>query len=67
LQCVAVCCSVLQLETPKRGSLFELTFFESLICVALCCSVLQCDAVCCDLLQCVAVCCSVCVVSLSSN
>jgi len=44
LQCVAVCCSVLQcLEIRARVR----------------CSVLQCVAVCCGVLQCVAVCCSV--------
>jgi len=44
MQCVAVCCSVLQC---------------ALQCVAVCCNVLQCVAVCCSVLQCVAVCCSV--------
>jgi len=44
LQCVAVCCSVLQcvivnLVTSK---------IDMLQCVAVCCSVLQCVAVCCS-------------------
>ena len=49
LQCVAVCCSVLQcingmvVHTQGAG-------------VDLCCKVLQCVAVCCSVLQCVAVC-----------
>ena len=62
LQCVAVCCSVLQC--------FPLSLCCSVLqCVALCCSVLQCVAVrysalecvgvCCSVLHCVAVCCSV--------
>ena len=54
LQCVSVCCSVLQCGDRGR------THF----CVAVCCSVLQCVAVCCSVLQCVlhyvAVCCSMC-------
>jgi len=47
LQCVVVCCSVLQ--CVQCGT-------------AVCCSVLQCVAVCCSVLQCVAVCsmCSLC-------
>ena len=60
VQCVAVCCSVLQC-VAACGSVVQ--------CVAVCCSVLQCVAVCCNVwqrvavcghvLQCVAVCCSV--------
>jgi len=69
LQCVAVCCSVLQR--------FDMCLFK-VMCVAVRCSVLQCVAVCCSVsvegkiaasvgsgveccsvLQCVAVCCSV--------
>jgi len=58
LQCVAVCCSVLQFVVK----------WSSLFIVAACCSVLQCAAVCCSVLcsclvfsslQRVAVCCSV--------
>ena len=45
LQCVAVCCSVLQCVLQR---------------VAVCCSVLQCVAVCCSVLQCDILCCSVC-------
>jgi len=65
LQCVAVCCSVLQLFW------FILLLLAMLQCAAVCCSVLQCVAalliylttlgyvaVCCSVLQCVAVCCS---------
>ena len=48
LPCVAVCCSVLNLQNSQQ-----------LDCVAVCCSALQCVAVCCSVLQCVAVCCSV--------
>jgi len=69
LQCVAVCCSVLQYVTafcknwnhlfgahlPQRTCAHE----AMLQCVAVCCSVLQCAAVCCSVLQCVAVCCTV--------
>ena len=44
LQCVSVCCSVLQ--------------GHEAVCCGVCCSVLQCVAVCCSVLQCVAVCCS---------
>jgi len=36
LQCVAVCCSVLQFDV------------SGLLCRTLCCSVLQCVAVCCS-------------------
>jgi len=50
LQCVAVCCSVLQ---------YAAVCCSVLQCAAVCCSVLQCTAVCCSVLQCAAVCCSV--------
>ena len=50
LQCVAVCCSVLQGVA---------VCCSVLRCVAVCCNVLQCVAVCCSELQCVAVCSSV--------
>jgi len=53
LQCVAVCCSVLQ-HTTEVGM-----HSGALHCVAVCCSVLQCDVVCCSVLRYVAVCCSV--------
>jgi len=46
LQCVAVCCSVLQ-ESQQT--------YLAVCCSAVCCSVLQCVAVCCSVLQCVAV------------
>ena len=50
LQCVAVCCSVLQ-RVVVCCSVLQ--------CVEVCCSVLQRVVVCYSLLQCVAVCCSV--------
>jgi len=49
LQCVAVCCSVLQRVAVCRSVPW---------CVAVCCSVLQCVAVYCSVSQCVAECCS---------
>ena len=49
LQCVVVCCSVLQCDAMSYGVLQR---------VAACCSVLQCVVVCCGV-QCVAVCGSV--------
>jgi len=52
MQCVAVCCSVLQYVAVSL-------YIEQTECVAACCSVLQRIAVCCSVLQCVAVCCSV--------
>ena len=58
LQCIAVCCSVLQ---KSRLSLYNCYTCAVLQCVAEesfeihnCCSVLQCGAVCCIVLQCVA-------------
>ena len=57
LQCVAVCCHVLQ-YVPIGKNLFYR-------CITVCCSVLQCVAVrptlhvCFSVLQCVTVCCSV--------
>ena len=58
LQCVAVCCSVLQCVALSRSEKDALVFDVCLLCVfllqcvAVCCSVLQC----CSALQCVAVC-----------
>ena len=49
LQCITVCCSVLQCVA---------LFCIVLQCVAVCYSVLQCVTVYCSVLQCVAVCCS---------
>jgi len=46
LQCVAVCCSVVQRVA---------VCCRALQCVAVCCSLLQCVTVCCSVLQCVAV------------
>ena len=56
VQCVAVCCNVLKL---LRCSLLQsfAEFRSMLQCVGQC--VGQCVAVCCSVLQCVAVCCSV--------
>ena len=68
LQCVAVCCNVLQLcHICDAAAVYEL------LCIAVCCSVLRCVAVCCRMLQfchmcdaevvyellCIAVCCVV--------
>jgi len=58
LQCVAVCCSVLQ--CVALGALGKARVLSGrcvavvLQCVAVCCSVLQCVVVCCRVLQCVA-------------
>ena len=59
LQCVAVCCSVLQLITCL--TLESLTCGEGSVlqCMALCCTVLQFDSVRRSVLQCANVCCSV--------
>jgi len=54
LQCVAVCCSVLQRVTDGGVRLCHMCARTLLHC-----SVLQCVAVCCSVLQFVAVCCSV--------
>ena len=63
LQCVAVCCSVLQRKCvlephTMKGSLDISSIPCVLHCVAVCCSVLQCVAVCCSVLQCAVVYCS---------
>ena len=63
LQCVVVCCSVLQCRNDgthvhmSKVSMFWVYVCTSVLqCVVLvCCSVLQCVAVCCSVLQCVAV------------
>ena len=55
LQCVAVCCNVLQQD--RGGSL--LIGCRVVQCVAVWCRVLLYVAVCCNLLRCVAVCCKV--------
>ena len=64
LQCVAVCCSVLQpehLDLPNTSRAHPVKWhsltvcFSVLQCVAVCCSVLQCVVVYCSVLQCVAV------------
>ena len=71
LQCVAVCCSVLQSAAvrPLPFSVARRPFVSypprhlshpPQRCVAVCgCRVLQCAAVCCSVLQCAAACCSV--------
>ena len=72
LQCIAVCCIVLQCVLLVRSKWSSERISENfyiqyclcahnsvLQCVAVCCSVLQCVAVCCIVLQCVAVCCFV--------
>jgi len=61
LQCVAVCCSVLQ--SPRQNA-WMMTLAPAACCsvlqhVAACRSVLQCAAACCTVLQRVAACCSV--------
>ena len=65
LQCVAVCCSVLQWHDPISPTPYttqQRQLLPSLLkysgCVAVHCSVLRCIAVCCGALQCVAVRCS---------
>ena len=50
MQCVAVCCSVLQCVAVASVDVFDCEVQ---------CSVSQCAAVCCSVLQCVAVCFSV--------
>jgi len=57
LQCVAVCCSVLQCAATSGRD--KTLVIRRLYIAEICCSVLQCVAVCCGMLQCVAVCCSV--------
>jgi len=62
LQCVAVCCSVLQRVARRlyvSKTHMSLQGAGVLQCVAVCCSVLQCVAACCSVLQRVAACCSV--------
>ena len=59
LQCVAVCCSVLQTKIAACRWCHWLVCCSVLQCVAVCCSVLRCVAVWCSVVQCVAVCCNV--------
>ena len=63
LQCVALCCSVLQRVTTCYSlSLCASGYCTVLWGVQICCRVMQCASVCCSVcsvLQCVAVCCSV--------
>ena len=62
LQCVAVCCSVLQCVQHRSTSISLTAPYVGcsalMQCVAAC-VLMQCVAVCCSVLQCVAVCCSV--------
>jgi len=54
LQCVAVCCSVLQCVAAVRCSVLQCVAPDTshvLQCVAVCCSVLQCGVVCCSVLH----------------
>jgi len=70
LQCVAMCCSVLQCVAALPCSIVggpretrdSQTTWRILQWVGVCCSVLQCVAVCCSVLQCAAVCCNLYVV-----
>jgi len=59
LQCVAMCCNVLQCVAPHRP-LKDASFIVAHATkeAVLCCSVLQCVAACCSVLERVAVCCS---------
>jgi len=66
LQCVAMCCSVVQCGAVRHASFVEghagrwlLLRCVVLRCVAVYCSVLHCFALCCTVLQCVAMCCTV--------
>jgi len=64
LQCVAVCCSVLQCVHIRLDDVRRQTkTVRKVLCVALRCSMLQCVAVCCSavfsVVQCVAVWCCV--------
>jgi len=59
LQCVAVCCSVLQFINGFCHALVAPVFVHCSVfceCVAVSCSQLQRVAVCCGVLQCIALC-----------
>jgi len=58
LQCVAVCCSVVQFIMGEGFDHSARTAVGVYTCTV-CCSVLRCVAGCCSGLKCVAVCCSV--------
>jgi len=58
LQCIAVCCSVLQVCCSVLQYVV-VSCSVIAVCCSVCCSVLQCVAVCCSVLQRVAACCSV--------
>ena len=51
LQCVAVCCSVLQVCCKDIFIVISSSYVNVLQCVVVWCSVLQCVAVCCSVLQ----------------
>jgi len=59
LQCVAVCCSVLQCAAVMGVAVRWLWALRGVQCVTVYWSVLRCVAVCDSMLQCAAVCCSV--------
>jgi len=71
LQCVAVCCSVVQCLPVELDMCVQATFPQCfpkfprtlpeyvLMCVDVCCNLLQCVTVCCSVLRCVTVCSSV--------
>ena len=59
LQCVVMCCRLLQCVAGCSWRSVPLARQVLLQRVAVCCSVLQRVAVCCSVLQCVAACCSV--------
>jgi len=66
LQCVAVCCNVLQCEEERDVvvEMYGVVYLCGVGCCSVlqsavvCCSVLQSAVVCCSVMQCVAVCCS---------
>ena len=58
MQCVAVCCSVLQRVAVCCRVLQCVAVWLKVCAEEVCCSMLQCVAVCCSVLHCVAVCCS---------
>jgi len=56
MQCVAVCCSILQSMQCGAGCILKDSAKTNLTKLEVCCSALQCVAVCCSLLQCDARC-----------
>jgi len=51
LQCVAVCCSVLQCVAVEYVVASDIYEFVQHMCAELCCIAIQCVAVCCSVLQ----------------